>query len=1128
MGKDDNLDYRAEQSNPFSTGGGGVNYEVCVQSYFVTSMLLKWKIPNIKAEKIEKIKLQGRYAGYDTDDCIIFGDNGNKMLCQIKHSLSITKSNKTFADVIRSAWIDFNNMELFNPDNDCITIIVSELTKVDNQSIKSINAWAKTSEDEKEFIKKIYTTKFSSEEKKNKFEVIKYHLSQIKNNVTDKEIWEFFKVFNVEILDVDTPNSYIRTTFLSALDQFGKEHNLGNKIYCYVANANQNAGTILLDKLKEELCVKGIIDNDDVRQDINKLKEHTKLIFENIHSNVAGITIEREEIGKIENILENNQMVLVTGERGIGKSGISKTFFEKYCTNSYSIAIRAEEFNHPSIQNVLYGLGLKSSINDIFSVSSLYNEKIIFIESLEKILELENNKAFIEILSILAKNPEWKIICTIRNYAVQQIIMNFISDYNIKYDILYLNKFTKEEIDEFIEKVPELKLIKSNNEIFELIKNPFYLSSVYKILNSGYKLTDKDNKETIKSAIWENIIKKNSERIDGLPQKREKDFIQIALKRSKTMKYAVNIDEFDLKTISKLEEDTLVGIKDGLVYLTHDVFEDWAIEKYIEKQYQENKDDINKFLNNIGCEQSMCRAYRLWINEKSDNENFIDNYIDDIFNNNELKNIWYDETIAAIIFSNKMDKILDRIERKLFEDDCKLLKRLCFMIRVTAKRPDINLSNNTNDENIVKKSSHIMLKPYGESWKQIIEFLYIKRNELPTSMNNHCFKILNEWSFAININEELPIESREAGLLALFIINRIKENYYERNMLKDIFSIAMMTYNSIPNEFNKFIEDTIFNNEARKRHNYIDDIAEQIYSSLYTCFLAKYNPDLLIRVSKREWLVNQQVKEQEEMKYHMYSSIDEEQIYGLELSTRHDYFPPSGKREPFRSLFAYFPKKAIDFVIELCNIAAETYIKNSIKDYDEEEQKQILNNIVYEMKKNDGTIIKQYGIADFWGAYRGMSNVPHLIKSALMALENNLIEHFEYFKDNKKEIDYCIEYILSNSNSVFTTAVLASIAIPYYKSLDKSALLLLQNNEFYDIDISRAAYEMGEREPNWFGMNNDILRNLYVEDRRKAATREWRGETLEDLCTKLQFTELKKDVLNIIDELDRKNKNIDK
>ena len=128
-------EHRAEISNPFSTGGGGVNYEVNVQTYFVASMILGWKIMNLKADKVEKIKLQGRYAGYDTDDCIIFGDNGNKMLCQIKHSIFINNSDEVFYDVIKAAWNDFNNNNLFNKNNDCINIIVSGLSKIDIESL---------------------------------------------------------------------------------------------------------------------------------------------------------------------------------------------------------------------------------------------------------------------------------------------------------------------------------------------------------------------------------------------------------------------------------------------------------------------------------------------------------------------------------------------------------------------------------------------------------------------------------------------------------------------------------------------------------------------------------------------------------------------------------------------------------------------------------------------------------------------------------------------------------------------------------------------------------------------------------------------------------------------------------
>lgn len=1118
-------EHRAEISNPFSVGGGGVNYEIGVQTFFVASMILGWKIINLKAEKVEKIKLQGRYEGYDTDDCIVFGDNGNKMLCQIKHSISITKSDTVLKDVIKGAWNDFNNSKLFNMERDCIDIIVSGLSKTDIESLKTINAWANSCENEEEFINKIYKNKFSSDDKKKKFEIIKYHLMQEKDDLTDREIWQFLKIFSISILDVDTPNSYIKSSFMSALEILIKEDNFGNKLYCYVADKNQNAGTISLQQIKEELDFDVNTDDGEIKIDRQKLQKHTDLIIENMNSDVAGITINRnEEIDKVNDLLENNQLVLITGERGIGKSGIAKEYWKKYCKNRYSLAIRTEEFNHPNIQNVFSGIGVNSNITDLFNIITLCNDKVIFIESLEKILELESNRAFLDFLSLISKHPEWKIVATTRNYAVQQIIMNFISEYGIKYDIIEINKFSKLQIDEFIEKIPNLKTLNCNEEILELIKNPFYLSSVYKIINSGYILTKNDTKDTIKNVIWEKIIKKNSERADGLPYKREKTFIEIALKRSLAMTYAVDINEFDFSAITKLEEDGLVSIKDGFVYLTHDVFEDWAIENYIEKQYKIYNNNLNEFFINIGCEQSMCRAYRLWLNEKDDD--FINNYIKEVFSTNELKNIWYDETMSAIIFSNKLGKLLSLLEKELLNDKCNLLKRLCFMIRVTAKKPNMDLFNITTNESMAKKSALITLKPYGESWKEIIKFLYNKREELSDNMDIHCFKILKEWSSIININEELPLESREAGLLSLFIIDRIKDNYSERELIKDIFSIAMITYNSISNEFNMFLENTVFNDIERKKNNYIDDIAEQIYHSLYTCFIAKNNPEILIKVAKKEWFIKEKTKENDKLPFYINDDWDEYKIYGLKSSSRHDYFPPSGKREPFRSLFMYCPKKAIDFVIELCNISAETYIKNSLKEYSEEEKINILEKIVYEIKKEDGTIIKQYGINSFWLAYRGMSNTPYLIESALMALENNLIEHFEYFKDNKKEIEYCIDYILSNSNSVFTTSVLVSVAIPYYKSLGRSGLLLLQNNDFYDMDIARRVQEMGDKEINWFAMHNDILKKIYEEDRRKAATRKWREETLESLCTKLQFTDLREDVWKVIDKLDEKNKDI--
>ena len=73
---------------------------------------------------IVKIKLQGRYAGFKTDDCIVFSEQLHtgkeaKLIAQIKRIIGITKKGEEFAKVIHSAWEDFND-EIFDADTDAI------------------------------------------------------------------------------------------------------------------------------------------------------------------------------------------------------------------------------------------------------------------------------------------------------------------------------------------------------------------------------------------------------------------------------------------------------------------------------------------------------------------------------------------------------------------------------------------------------------------------------------------------------------------------------------------------------------------------------------------------------------------------------------------------------------------------------------------------------------------------------------------------------------------------------------------------------------------------------------------------------------------------------------------------
>ena len=76
-------------------------------------------MPCLQPWPIKKIKLQGRYEGYKTDDFIVFveaanGEENAKLLAQIERSIKIRENDSVFADVIRAAWSDFNDAEIFD------------------------------------------------------------------------------------------------------------------------------------------------------------------------------------------------------------------------------------------------------------------------------------------------------------------------------------------------------------------------------------------------------------------------------------------------------------------------------------------------------------------------------------------------------------------------------------------------------------------------------------------------------------------------------------------------------------------------------------------------------------------------------------------------------------------------------------------------------------------------------------------------------------------------------------------------------------------------------------------------------------------------------------------------------
>lgn len=255
-------DEGTQLSNPFSTGGGGPRFEIQVQTAFVVLMLTGGVVPCLPAWPIKKIKLQGRYAGYDTDDFIVFLESQDgtqaKLLGQVKHTVSVTENDRTFGAAIKAAWRDFQNAEFFDPEVDVLALISGPLSATDNENARTILEWARASETAKEFlVDKMELANFSRDAKRSKLQAFRAQMQKANNgdDPGDERFWQFLKCYHLLGYDLDIRSGVTLSLLKSHIAQFTGNNTLGlwGAISNEVGSFNQDAGTVTPETISQEI-----------------------------------------------------------------------------------------------------------------------------------------------------------------------------------------------------------------------------------------------------------------------------------------------------------------------------------------------------------------------------------------------------------------------------------------------------------------------------------------------------------------------------------------------------------------------------------------------------------------------------------------------------------------------------------------------------------------------------------------------------------------------------------------------------------------------------------------------------------------------------------------------------------
>ena len=259
----DHMGKKKQLSSPFSTGGGGVLFESHVQATFVTLMLTGGYAPCFPCWPIVEVKLQGKIDGFETDDMIVFVENPEnkekrKLLGQIKHSISLTKGDKQFGEVLRDAWSDINNPNVFTKGKDVIALITGPISATDQRNVSWLLEQARCTNNSREFYRRVKQLNFSPSQAEEKLEAFTVHLTAANGGkpISPDELYKFLRNFHLLGYDLNNGASSIALSLLhSHISQFQQGHTswVWPKIVNFVQAWNKAAGAITTNDMPDDI-----------------------------------------------------------------------------------------------------------------------------------------------------------------------------------------------------------------------------------------------------------------------------------------------------------------------------------------------------------------------------------------------------------------------------------------------------------------------------------------------------------------------------------------------------------------------------------------------------------------------------------------------------------------------------------------------------------------------------------------------------------------------------------------------------------------------------------------------------------------------------------------------------------
>lgn len=1100
-------------SSPASTGGAGTFFEQHVAAYWIAQLLVRGVPPILINCVVRQVHFQTERLGWNTDDFLIECDCGGiatrKLVGQVKRALQVSAADDEFRKAVLDSWLDFNNIEQFDPTKDRFVLVTQRGTKMLLEHFAGLLDGARAARDGAEFEKRLQTKGFISGTAVRYCGEVQKIIGGI--DATPKcaaEAWPFLRTLHVLSLDLDTSTrqneAQIKTLLAytaAEADAIATANTTWNELLTVASQALREARSLSRDDIPSELTRRHDTVSTSEHQVLRSAREHAQLIIRGIRSELGqAFHLPRAQLAQnVLSELETGQVVLLSGPAGCGKSAIAKNVAQLMADDQFVLALRAAELAQAHLDVTLQNAQIPTNARNLNAILAAQSKRLVLVESIERLLERPIRDAFGDLMTLVREDPGLRVLLTCRDYSTEQVRAGFLQSNKIKHTVIAVPLIDDAELAQIEAALPALAVPLKIPALRKLLRNPFFLDKALEIEWPNDESLPKSERE-FRILFWRQIIRAEHRSTPGEARHREVVFQEVAVRRARALSAYVPCTDLDPAIIAVLRQDALLELPHGSLTLAataHDVLEDWAIIHWMEEQNLITDGSLKALAACIGAHPAIRRGYRSWVSELIDRDaGAADQLLTAAITDTETAAQFRDDTFISFLKAGAAADFLTRHEARLAANDLFLLRRIIHLLRVACMKMPTWLGGTTDTEVTVSV-------PDGPAWALVLGLVdrnlsrFAPQDRLPLlGLIEDATSDISWW--APDIAGVEHVASIAHSLLAQW-------PYRSKLLTRTLQVIA-----KIPKaDAARFKELLRAPTPRPRRRQDRDDVSEELQELVFAGIgggpAGRDMPDLVLSVASTYLLASGNDRAEDR---YAGSMLNLEKYFGIRDERAHEFFPPSALRGPWLALLRHHPDKGLDFILRLSNQSVRSYVR---ADWDmplEPAWK-------IELTFADGSTRNQWGNPRLWNLYRGLSVGPYVLQSVLMALESWLLN---YAKSYPRQVDSILVDMLRRSESACLAGVAASVSTAHPRLCGETLLVLLSAPDYLRFDLSRVVSE-GQLQALSGALSSAIPRNKIYEAERSASNAlPHRRNSLEQAIMELQLGQFAPRVCELLDQ----------